>query len=327
MRSKIREILKREEKNLLKKGGVIAIGSGIKIIDGKPTDLPCITVSVKRKLVPTKIKKKDLVPIVLDSVLTDVVESDVIKALYTNRHRPVLGGISGGHREATGTLGGPANKGTELYILSNNHVMAMSNEANIGDPIIQPGSVDGGMYPKDHVADLVAFVPINMEGVVSDCPFANSIRAVLDMLFRIVGSHTRFRAIRIQEGENLVDAAIAKPISPDILLPEIFKIGEIKGAVNAEVGMVIQGCSRTSGLRSGTVDQIDVTVKVDYGGGKSAIFRDQIISSTLSSKGGDSGTYVMSEEGYVTGLLFAGSETTMVANRIQNVVTGLNIQF
>lgn len=42
---------------------------------------------------------------------------------------------------------------------------------------------------------------------------------------------------------------------------------------------------------------------------------------------GDSGTYIMSEKGYLIGLLFAGSETTMVANRIQNVIKELNLQF
>lgn len=327
MRDKIREMLQKEKKKLLKKEGVIAIGSGIKIIDGKPTDIPCITISVERKLIPTEIKKKDLIPTAIDSILTDVVESKIIKALHTQRHRPVLGGVSGGHRDVTGTLGGPANKGTETYILSNNHVLALSNEAEIGDPIIQPGSHDGGEYPRDHIADLAAFVPINMGGVTSDCPFGNFLKVLFNGLFELVGSHTRFRAIRVQEGNNLVDAAIAKPLNLDLVSREIFKIGEIKGIVNAKVGLEIQGSSRTSGLREGTVDQVDAIVKVQYGGGKVAIFEDQLISNTMQAKGGDSGTYVISNQGYLTGLLFAGSENTLVANRIQNVIAELNLQF
>lgn len=327
MRDKIREIIHKEKKRLLKKEGVVAIASGFKIIDGQVTDVPCITISVEKKLIPTMIKQKDLVPMAIDSILTDVIEGKVIKALHTNKHRPIPGGVSGGHKDVTGTLGGLAKQGIHSYILSNNHVLALSNKAEIGDPIIQPGNHDGGEYPRDHIADLIAFVPINMGGVASDCPFANVVRVVFDALFKMVGSHTRFQAIRIQEGNNLVDAALAAPLSPDILSPEIFRIGEVKGVVDAEIGMKIQASSRTSGLRFGTIDQIDAVVKVDYGGGLSAVFEDQLISNTLSSKGGDSGTYIMSMNEYLMGLLFAGSETTMVANRIQNVITELNLQF
>lgn len=327
MRDKIREIIHKEKKRLLKKEGVVAIASGFKIIDGRVTDVPCITISVEKKLIPTMIKQKNLVPTAIDSILTDVIESQVIKALHTQRHRPVPGGVSGGHKDVTGTLGGPANRGVDTYILSNSHVLALSGDAEIGDPIIQPGGHDGGEYPRDHIADLAAFVPINMEGVTSDCPFGGAFKAVCNTLFKVAGSHTRFRAVRVQEGNNLVDAAIAKPLDPGMLSSEIFKIGEVKGVVDAELGMEIQASGRTSGLRFGTIDQIDAIVKVDYGGGKSAVFEDQLISNTLSSKGGDSGTYVISKLGHLTGLLFAGSESTAVFNRIQNVVKELNLQF
>jgi hypothetical protein len=327
MRDRIREILQKEKKRLLKKEGVISIASGIKIIDGKPTGTPCITVSVEKKLIPTMVKRKDLIPTAIDSILTDVIESNIIKALHTQRHRPVPGGVSGGHKDVTGTLGGLARQGVHSYILSNNHVLALSNKAEIGDPIIQPGGHDGGEYPRDHVADLIAFVPINMGGVASDCPFANVINIALDGLFKMVGSHTRFKTIRMQEGVNLVDAALATPLNPEMLSPEIFKIGEVKGIVDAKIGMEIQGSSRTSGLRFGTIDQIDAIVKVQYGGGMTAVFEDQLISNTMQAEGGDSGTYIISVGGYLAGLLFAGSKTTMVANRIQNVVKELNLQF
>ena len=46
------------------------------------------------------------------------------------------------------------------YILSNNHVLANSNDANIGDLILQPGPFDGGTDPEDAIARLRAFVPI-----------------------------------------------------------------------------------------------------------------------------------------------------------------------
>ena len=106
MQNLIREILQREKKGLLKKRGVIAVGRGIKIIDGKPTGLPCIVVSVEKKLMSIELKPKDMVPTAVGAVLTDVVESKVVKALHIQRHRPAPGGVSGGHENATGTLGG-----------------------------------------------------------------------------------------------------------------------------------------------------------------------------------------------------------------------------
>ncbi|NCS49914.1 MAG: hypothetical protein GPJ29_18845 [Microcystis aeruginosa BK11-02] len=48
--------------------------------------------------------------------------------------------------------------------MSNNHVIANSNNARIGDPIIQPGRVDGGVVPGDRIALLENFVRVNCPG-------------------------------------------------------------------------------------------------------------------------------------------------------------------
>lgn len=330
MKTLIREVMKREKKKLLEKKGVIAVGVGYKIINGEATNHPCIVVSVERKLTPSELRPKDFVPTAVGAILTDVVESKIIKALHTQRHRPAPGGVSGGHKDATGTLGGLVRRGLglEICILSNNHVLAMSNQAELGDAILQPGSHDGGEYPRDHIADLVAFVPIQMSGNPSDCPIGNFFKVSLNLLFKLVKSHTRFRIIRLQEGGNLIDAALAKPLNSDLVSPEFLGIsGLVKGIVEAELGMKIQGSSRTSGVRFGTIDQTDVTVKVSYGEGKMAIFEDQLLSNTMTAKGGDSGTEVLSMDGYLTGLLFAGSENTMIANRIQHVADAFDLQF
>lgn len=329
MKTLIREVMKREKKKLLEKKGVIAVGVGYKIINGEATNHPCIVVSVERKLTPSELRPKDFVPTAVGAILTDVVESKIIKALHTQRHRPAMGGISIGHIDVSaGTFGGLVRRGSDLCILSNNHVLAMSNQAELGDAVIQPGSHDGGEYPRDHIADLIAFVPIQMSGNPSDCPIGNFFKASLNLLFKLVKSHTRFKIIRLQEGENLIDAALAKPLNPDLVSPEFLGIsGLVKGIVEAELGMKIQGSSRTSGVRFGTIDQTDVTVKVSYGEGKMAVFEDQLLSNTMTAKGGDSGTEVLSMDGYLAGLLFAGSENTMIANRIQHVADAFDLQF
>src|SRR5690606_35808689 len=121
----------------------------------------------------------DVVPREVDGVSTDVYEVGFLEAQTTptplpspsGRFRPtIMPGISLGHYKITaGTFGAVvAHRDTgEKLILSNNHVLANSNEVLIGDAILQPGPVDGGMNPDDIVARLEQFVPLNyVEGPV-----------------------------------------------------------------------------------------------------------------------------------------------------------------
>ncbi|MBW2739249.1 MAG: hypothetical protein JRE64_10480 [Deltaproteobacteria bacterium] len=110
-------------------------------------------------------------------------------------------------------------------ILSNNHVLANSNAAEIGDPVLQPGPHDGGRYPEDHIADLEQFVPINIIGVPSDCPTATGIASFLNKIARLLGSSVQLQAIDQQATENLVDAAIARPLNPEDVKNEILQNG------------------------------------------------------------------------------------------------------
>ncbi len=81
--------------------------------------------------------------------------------------RPVPIGVSTGHPDITaGTIGcrvtRVADDNTTLlyYALSNNHVYANLNKATIGDNVLQPGSIDGGVDPDDAIGTLAAFEPI-----------------------------------------------------------------------------------------------------------------------------------------------------------------------
>jgi len=88
------------------------------------------------------------------------------RSLPTDRFpHPVPIGVSGGlSGVATGTLGARVSDATNVYILSNNHVLAGVNTASIGDPIIQPGDADGGHDPADRVATLAAYQTIDFNG-------------------------------------------------------------------------------------------------------------------------------------------------------------------
>lgn len=78
-------------------------------------------------------------------------EVDIQTVSYTPRF-VLQAGMSIGHPNITaGTLGGFVEDQDHYYILSNNHVIADSGQAEVGDPIWQPGPYDlNGKTP--HVA-------------------------------------------------------------------------------------------------------------------------------------------------------------------------------
>lgn len=321
--TEVQKILIENRKKLLKKR-IEAVGIGYKVVDGKQTRELSIICSVRKKLPMANIAKKDLIPGEIKKVKTDVIEVGTIKALHDKRHRPAPGGVSIGHVDITaGTLGCVVRDGDTRYILSNNHVLANSNDANIGDAVIQPGSYDGGSYPNDHIADLSAFVPINFIEVPSECPIANVAASLINGVLKIMGRRTQIKIIK-QAEKNLVDAAIATPLQNENVNNEIMDIGTIKGVESAILGMKIQKSGRTTGLTQGEILQVNVSVNVQYGENRVAQFDDQLIAGAMCA-GGDSGSAVLDDNNNIIGLLFAGSETSTVINRIENVFGLLHI--
>jgi hypothetical protein len=295
----------------------------------------------------TDLASPDRVPGSLDGIPTDVIQTGRIRIHQqlpsnglrpaprragvpiqqspTERFRPAPGGVSIGHRDITaGTLGCLVRKNGQVLILSNNHVLANSNEATIGDPILQPGPHDGGRLPDDHIADLEAFVTISFIGGPSGCPVARGTANWLNALARAVGSNARLRAISEQITENLVDAAVARPLTDADVSDQILGIGTIEGSASADLGMAVKKSGRTTGLTTGEIQQIDVTVSVQYGAGRIALFTDQLMAGPMS-QGGDSGSAVLDDNNRLVGLLFAGSENSTIINRIENVFSALGV--
>ena len=323
----VRQTLKRNRYQLLKRSNVLATGVGYKITGGQKTTTLGIVCSVTKKVAASQLSSQDMVPATLEGTPTDVVQTGIIRALQspTNKHRPAPGGVSIGHRDITaGTLGCLIQKDGQKFILSNNHVLANSNQAEIGDPILQPGPYDGGTYPDDHIADLEDFVQINIIGLPSECPIATGTANLLNGIAKLLGSHVRMQAINQQALENLVDAAIARPLNPEDVSDEILQIGTIQGTAAGELGMAIKKSGRTTGLTTGVIEQVDVSVNVQYGQDQIAMFTDQLMAGAMS-KGGDSGSAVLDDNNLLVGLLFAGSDTTTVINRIENVFSALGV--
>jgi hypothetical protein len=325
--SNLRGVLRENRNQLLTRANVVATGLGFKVSGGKRTSTLSIICSVVQKLPPSRLAAQEMIPSQIGGLPTDVVQTGIIRALqsHTARYRPAPGGVSIGHKDITaGTLGCLVKRGGQLFILSNNHVLANSNAAQIGDPILQPGAYDGGRFPDDHIANLEAFVPISFAGGSSGCSTARGIADFLNSIARVMGSDARMQAITTQAEDNLVDAAIARPLNPNDVKDEILKIGTLQGTAAGELGMAIKKSGRTTALTTGEIQQVNVTSTVQYGENKTALFTDQLLSGAMS-QGGDSGSAVLDSNNRLIGLLFAGSENSTIINRIENVFSALGV--
>jgi hypothetical protein len=245
-----------------------------------------------------------------DRVPVTVVVTGLIDAQpHRFRVRPAPGGVSVGHYKITaGTIGclstgKTAPRSSRLLVLSNNHVLANSNNAVYGDCICQPGPYDGGRCPADQIAILERFVPINFTGGANyvDCAtgFAWPDRVRRELVYLQSGSPAYFRIS-------------SQPVTPAI-------------------GMMVGKSGRTTQLTVGRVAAVGATIRVTYGSGRVALFQDQIEivgTSGSFSAGGDSGSsiWTWNSSRNPVGLLFAGGGASTFANRITRVLTALDIQ-
>jgi hypothetical protein len=248
----------------------------------------------------------------LDATPITVVTTGTIDAFaHRMKLRPSPCGISVGHYQITaGTIGALARgrsgaRRNRLFILSNNHVLANTNAGPINAPILQPGPFDGGVNPRDRIAVLERFVPIN---------FASGATNYVDCATGwAVSSLVRREFVRIVNGQ-----------------PAFFRVGG--GAAAPSVGRVVGKSGRTTQLTQGRITAVGVTVNVNFGGGRVGTFKDQfsVVSTTNGaqfSAGGDSGSLIWGWDARRTpiGLLFAGGGGVTFANRIDRVLNALDI--
>jgi hypothetical protein len=331
---KIKEVKEKHWKRLMQYPNVHSVGIGYKTTKGVKTNEVAIIVTVEKKMHPASLGSKYMIPSALGDVKTDVVEAPMNSVFeYTEKERPAPGGVSIGHKDITaGTLGCLVWQDTGRFILSNNHVLANSNQGEIDDPILQPGPYDGGKYPTDAIATLWEYVPIEFSTFPpppppdDPCSIASVLADVLNWLSKFFGRKSRLIVTQdeIDPIPNYVDAAIALPMQEDWVVNEIKDIGEINGVGDSYLGMKVKKTGRTTEYTESIVKQIDVSTIVSYGTNKVALFVDQIMAGPLSQPG-DSGSAVLDENNYLVGLLFAGSDTNTLYNRIENVFDALDL--
>jgi hypothetical protein len=311
---------RQHQAELMGLSNVVATGVGFKIAGDTPTTEPSVIVSVVKKLPVGQLAASSIVPRSLGDVKTDVIETGKIVAFQDPKlkMRPARPGVSIGHHLITaGTFGCLVQRGGQIFILSNNHVLANSNAASPGDAIWQPGRHDGGTA-ADQIGVLEQFIPIGFSGGTTPSPGCSPLAA----LMKLFGAPAR--ALINEPGNNTVDCAIARPLSSDLVISDILNIGVPVGVGSAMLGTPLQKSGRTTGYTKGQIIQIDVTVSVDYGG-KIATFQNQLMAGAMS-QGGDSGSAVLDMDKRVVGLLYAGSDSTTILNPIQFVLDALQVQ-
>lgn len=326
-----RQVKEDYKEMLLAKPNVVGVGLGYRETLGRTTDELAIKVLVKEKLPRVSLQRWAVVPREVDSLRTDVVAVGELRAQQsrTDRIRPAPGGVSIGHYKiSAGTLGcivRDRTTGTRL-ILSNNHVLANTNDALAGDPILQPGPVDGGVLGQDAIARLERFFPIQFGTEPPTCSSAEAFITLANWLLNRIGSRHRLLSYRVNpQATNLVDAAVASPLDDSQVLDEILEIGVPSGTLPASLGMQVRKSGRTTGLTTGEVLVLDATVQVSYGAGRTANFDSQIISGPMS-QGGDSGSLVLDANSQAAvGLLFAGSSQTTIFSPIVTVLDAMQV--
>jgi len=320
------------KKELLENPDVVTVGTGYRWKGGKKTKKVCVVVGVKKKLSKSNVAKGRMIPAILgDGRMTDVQEKGVIKALTNSaRLRPCPPGFSIGHwRITAGTLGCLVKKhdSEDYFILSNNHVLADSNNGQPNDEIRQPGNADSQETGR-RIALLEEFVKITFDNddkgnkksaarawKMWKWP-ANMLAKLLNCPYRLNVSQPG--AIE-QPSPNLVDAAIARPVLQNYVKPEIHEIGMPLGVREFELGESVKKSGRTTEYTEGTVEGIDVATKVRYGSGVATYDGQyEIHSAGEFSAGGDSGSAILGMDNYLGALLFAGGSSGGISITIGN---------
>jgi hypothetical protein len=295
---------------------VHAVGVGKKVVNGKVTRTRAVRIYVTQKIAKSLLPKSARLPETIEGFPTDIIESPrafFAAACSTNkqqRQRPIVGGISIAHKDVTaGTLGyfcrsvRAGDDPEKIYVLSNNHVLANTNNGQIGDNIFQPSPQDGGMAVANRAARLHRFITLNMDG----------------------------------QAANNVDAAIAEVNQNVDITRTICEIGRITGTRQGEEDMEVRKHGRTTGLTEGIItdESINTTIQMSHTNPNIlALFINQMRIEPIAPHGaiglgGDSGSLVVHRETReAVGLYFANPPggSYGLANRIENVINELEIQ-
>jgi hypothetical protein len=237
---------------------------------------------------------------------------------------PVPLGVSLGHPSITaGTIGARVTNGAQVFALSNNHVLANTNQAALGDAALQPGPYDGGsLAAGDAIGTLHDFEPIAFCTLYPFCFVSTRCAAAIAVSTPAqLGFATPGGELGSAPGYG----------APNALLHPAFGDPAVLGDEDlAQLQqLAVQKYGRTTGLTHGTIDTIGLLVDVCYDElcNLVARFDDQLAVSGPFSAGGDSGSLLVTDDALrrPVALLFAGSSNETIASRIDLVLARFGV--
>jgi hypothetical protein len=253
---------------------------------------------------------------------------------------PMLLGSSGGNNNdfdekgntiqdcCSGTLGALVQDANgRQYVLSNNHVLARSDRAAVGDTIVQPGLIDNNCTPNGDgagtvpVAALTAWLPLRAAQTNVDA-------AIAQVASRTVDTTGAILELGARQADGLLAAAP----------PGISTTGG-KGE-SATLQLRVAKSGRTTGLTCGHVTAFDLDVAVDYyrDCAETRPYLTKTFTSQISISGdrfgdaGDSGALIVdTANAEPVGLFFAGGIDASgvshgIANPAPDVLNSLSAQ-
>ncbi len=241
---------------------------------------------------------------------------------------PMLLGSTGGNNNdfdvkgntvtdcCSGTLGALVQDSSgRQYLLSNNHVLARSDQASVGDSIVQPGLIDNNCTPNGDgpgtipIGALTGWLPLSSSQTNADAAIAQVASRSVDASGSI-----------LELGPRLPDGSLAAA-----------PLGTSSTNGNGEAASLalrVAKSGRTTGLTCGEVSAIDVDVQVDYFTDcaethpyLTKTFTGQIaVSGDRFSDAGDSGALLVdAANAEPVGLYFAGGiDTAGVSHGMAN---------
>jgi len=285
------------KKKILNYPNVQAVGHGKPEGERHDEDITLIAY-VTGKVSETDLSDDELIPKELEGVTIDVQDIGNVSAELegnaepqeavenssvdtTRRQRPAPHGISVGHKDITAGTAGLVLWDEEEFegitypvpkTVSNNHVYANVNNAEIGDPIYQPGPHDGGSS-DDKVAELEDYVELKSEGNYVDMAWAD------------------------------IDGRTMNSYIPTVGVPT--------NTSETGVGQILKKFGRTTAEQSADVLSADATVRVNFGD-STRVFEDQILTKSMSAGGDSGSAVVNMKGDFVGLLFAGSDKVTVV---------------
>ena len=257
--------------------GVRTVGIGRKVKNGQETGRIAITVGVVKKLTEDELEDGLILPDSIDGVDVDVQETgDVTLDVHNDPplrdaapdartdnshwtfdtrfqiHRPVFGGISGGHVNITaGTIAAPfEDSGGNLVWLTNHHIAGEDSRDTTGEEFVQPGPAD-------------------------------------DSDLQVIGT-VRELSTWTESGTNYADSGLVTPNNASDVADYVLGLGSPGASEVANFEDTYVKSGRTTDLKSSLVLDRDVSANIDHGW--ATLYYEGLVTFEDVSRGGDSGS-------------------------------------